>query len=144
MKINIINLSSKKITPYLDKLHKYIKKHLGDTIDLNNLNGYLLLVNNILKGYALYKEIDSNTVKVEWIYAEDNLGTILLKQIEKKFSKNYDKIILNVSIDPLEQKNTVMRRLNFYIKNDYRVYDIIFRKKYGPLFLMIKIFNKKN
>ena len=47
-------------------------------------------------------------------------------------------ILLNVSIDPNENKNTVMKRLNFYIGLQYKVYDIKFRKKNGPLLLMKK------
>ena len=51
--------------------------------------------------------------------------------METIFKKNNIKeILLNVSIDPIEQKNDVMRRLNFYIGLQYKVYDIKFRKKF--------------
>ena len=59
----------------------------------------------------------------------------------KQLFKKYPKIILKVSIDPNESKESVIRRINFYIKNNYRVFDIEFRKKYGPIFSMFK--NKK-
>ena len=52
--------------------------------------------------------------------------------------KDINIILLNVSIDPNENKNTVMKRLNFYIGLQYKVYDIKFRKKNGPLLLMKK------
>ena len=54
---------------------------------------------------------------------------------------NIKEILLNVSIDPTENKNNVMRRLNFYIGLQYKVYDIKFRIKFGPLFLCIKNYN---
>ena len=60
-------------------------------------------------------------------------------QMEKLFKKKaITAIFLNVSIDPNENKNTVMKRLNFYIGLQYKVYDIKFRKKYGPLLSMKK------
>ena len=62
-----------------------------------------------------------------------------VKELEKKLSQKYDLILLNVSIDPNELESTVIRRINFYIKNNYRVYDIVYRKKYGPLLKMKKI-----
>jgi len=58
--------------------------------------------------------------------------------LERALFKKYSKIILKVSIDPNEKKDTVMRRFNFYIKNNYRIYDIEFRKKYGPQLSMYK------
>ena len=63
-----------------------------------------------------------------------------MKKIETLFKK-YDikEILLNVSINPTENKNDVIKRLNFYIGLQYKVYDIKFRKKFGPLFLMHKI-----
>jgi hypothetical protein len=64
-----------------------------------------------------------------------------MNKLEKKFKKeNYKKILLNLSIDPTENINNVMKRINFYISLQYKVYDIKFRKKYGPLLYMQKIF----
>jgi hypothetical protein len=62
-----------------------------------------------------------------------------MKKIEAIFKKNnIEEILLNVSIDQTENKNDVMKRMNFYIGLQYKIYDITFRKKYGPLFLMHK------
>lgn len=69
-------------------------------------------------------------VKIECIYGP-GYGSIILLNIEHHFRrKRCEKIISNCSIDPIELKVTVIRRLNFYIKNNYRVYDTEFRKKY--------------
>ena len=123
-----------------NKLKKLVKNHLGNT-DLKQ--GYVLLDNNNIKGYTiLLPQEKSNIIKIDWIYAEPGYGTLFLKRVENSLFKNYNKIILNVSIDPNEDKNTVMRRINFYIKNNYRVYDIKYRKKYGPLLNMYKSIDK--
>ena len=59
--------------------------------------------------------------------------------METIFKKdNIKEILLNVSIDPTENKNDVMKRINFYCNFQYKVYDIKFRKKFGPLFMMHK------
>ena len=44
-----------------------------------------------------------------------------LARVERVLSNRYSKIILHVSIDSKELKKTVIRRVNFYIKNKYRV-----------------------
>ena len=62
-----------------------------------------------------------------------------MERLERKFKKNkYSNIMLNLSIDPTENIDTVMKRINFYISLQYKVYDIKFRKKYGPLLYLKK------
>ena len=93
-----------------------------------------------LLGYTILKKGDQpKSVKVDWIYAIADYGSKFIKKLEKKLSQKYDLILLNVCIDPNELESTVIRRINFYIKNNYRVYDIVYRKKYGPLLKMKKI-----
>jgi len=59
--------------------------------------------------------------------------------MEKLFKKKaITAILLNVSVDPNENKNTVMKRLNFYSRLQYKVYNIKFRKKDVPLLSMKK------
>jgi hypothetical protein len=117
------------------KLHKKI---LG--YDLEITDKYIVKVfydNDICIGYIVYY-VDKNKVTISWIYGP-KYGKKIMKKMETIFKKNNVKeILLNVSIDPTENKNDVMRRLNFYIGLQYKVYDIKFRKKFGPLFFMHK------
>ena len=117
------------------KLHK---KMLG--YDLEITDKYIVKVfydNDICIGYIVYY-VDKNKVTISWIYGP-TYGKKIMKKMETIFKKNNVKeILLNVSIDPTENKNNVMRRLNFYIGLQYKVYDIKFRRKFGPLFFMHK------
>ena len=117
------------------KLHK---KMLG--YDLQITDKYDVKVfydNDICKGYIIYY-IDKNKVTISWIYGP-KYGKQIMKKMEAIFKKNnIEEILLNVSVDPTENKNNVMKRLNFYIGLEYKVYDINFRKKFGPLLLMHK------
>ena len=123
----------------LSKINNLVQSQLGN-INLNKQEGYVLLDDNLkIKGYTILKnDTNKNIIKIDWIYAIEGYGTEFIKRIEKILFKNYSKIILNVSIDPTEDKNTVMKRINFYIKNKYKVNDIKFRKKNGPLLCMYK------
>ena len=120
------------------KIIELHKKILG--YDLEITDKYTVKVfydNDICIGYIIYN-INENKVKIDWIYCP-NYGKKIMKKIETLFKKNDIKeILLNVSIDPTENKNDVMKRLNFYIGLQYKVYDIKFRKKYCPLLLMKK------
>ena len=117
----------------LSKLNRFILLH-GYKLK----NGYVFVdKNNKIFGYCVLIPLNNN-IKIDWIYAKKGYGTDFIKRIEKTLSKKYDKIILDVSIDPNERKKTVKRRINFYIKNNYRIYDIKFRKKHGPMFKMFK------
>ena len=117
------------------KLHK---KMLG--YDLEITDKYIVKVfydNDICIGYIIYY-VDVNKVTISWIYGP-KYGKQIMKKMETIFKKNNVKeILLNVSIDPTENKNGVMRRLNFYIGLQYKIYDIKFRRKFGPLFFMHK------
>ncbi len=129
------NLNLKKDIQII-KLHK---KMLG--YDLEITDKYSVKVfykqDNIFIGYIIFI-VDANKVNISWIYAP-NYGKKIMKYIETMFKKNnITKISLNVSIDPTEDKNDVMKRLNFYIGLQYKVHDIKFRKKFGPLLYMHK------
>jgi len=119
----------------LSKINKLVKSHLGNSkLD----KGYVYVDKNLkIFGYCILQE-DNINIKIDWIYAEKGHGTDFLQRVERALFKKYPKIILNVSIDPNEIKESVMRRINFYIKNNYRVFDIKYRKKYGPLLSMYK------
>ena len=121
--IEIIKLHKKMLDYDLEITDKYIVKVFYD--------------NDICIGYIIYY-IDVNKVTISWIYGP-KYGKKIMKKMETIFKKNnINEILLNVSIDPTENKNNVMRRLNFYIGLQYKVYDIKFRKKYGPLLSMKK------
>ena len=119
----------------LSKINKLVESHLGNTkLD----KGYVYVDKNLkIFGYCLLQEDDIN-IKIDWIYAKEGHGTDFLQRVERALFKKYSKIILKVSIDPNEKQDSVIRRINFYIKNNYRVFDIEYRKKYGPLFSMYK------
>ena len=121
--IEIIKLHKKMLDYDLEITDKYIVKVFYD--------------NDICIGYIIYY-VDVNKVTISWIYGP-KYGKQIMKKMEIIFKKNNVKeILLNVSIDPTENKNDVMRRLNFYIGLQYKVYDIKFRRKFGPLFFMHK------
>ena len=123
--IEIIKLHKKMIDYDLEITDKYIVKVFYD--------------NDICIGYIIYY-VDVNKVTISWIYGP-KYGKKIMKKMETIFKKNnIEEILLNVSIDPTENKNNVMKRLNFYIGLQYKVYDIKFRKKFGPLLLMHKYF----
>lgn len=66
-----------------------------------------------------------------------------MKKLENKLKKHkYDKILLKLSIDPTRNLVKVMKRINFYISLQYKVYNINFRQKYGPLLCMKKLYSK--
>lgn len=119
----------------LTKINKLVGSHLGNSkLD----NGYVYVDNNFkIFGYCIVTEDDIN-IKINWIYAKKGHGTEFLQRVERALFKKYSKIILKVSIDPTEQDESVIRRLNFYIKNNYQVFDIKYRKKYGPLLSLYK------
>ncbi len=134
LKIKIFNYEK-------DKKHEVHKLHfelIGEKIKKSD---YILLFYDKKKfvGYSLliFFEKDGKA-KIDWIYGP-KYGKDMMKVIEKMCKKmNIHQIILNCSIDPNEDKITIMKRLNFYISLQYKVYDIEFRKKYGPLLFMQK------
>ena len=132
----------------LYELHRKVYDYTGLLDDFRKLlpNIYVLTDEDIsdIKGYIQISFPSDNTIKVEWIYGP-GFGKLIMINIEHHFKqKGYTKIILNVSIDPNELKETVMRRLNFYIKNKYRVYDIEWRPEHGPLLKMEKVLDQKS
>ena len=125
----------RKVSGYTDLLDDF-KKILDHTYVLTSLSEF-----NIY-GYIILKLVTSKIIKIEWIYGP-GYGVLIMLNIERRYDeKGYEKILLNCSIDPSEEKNTVMRRLNFYIKNKYRVYDIEHRHEHGPLLKMEKILSR--
>jgi hypothetical protein len=119
-----------------EEISKLFKRHLGcDPSDRDVILGYY--ISGKLNGYVVYS--DTETIFIEWIYAMNSTGKAFMKLLEKRFSKR--RIVLKMSVDPTEDKVKVMKRLNFYIGLQYRVTDIVFRKKYGPLVTMEKRLN---
>lgn len=130
----IINLSKSNF----NKIKKLIKIQLDESYQINN--GYVLINDfNKILGYCLYTE-DNNKhfIKIDWIYSNKGFGSELLSRLERSFFKKYNKIILCCSIGTNEKKETVLRRINFYIKNNYRVTNFNFRDKYDVSLEMTK------
>jgi len=120
----------------IEKLYK--KQFNTNLMEENSKIIYGLYDDNKFVGYAIYIILQNNITKIDWIYAP-NYGYKFIKKIESKLKRNQTKkIILNLSIDPTENKIKVMKRINFYINLHYKVYDIKFREKYGPLLYMEK------
>lgn len=135
MKITkFINLSKDNF----NKIKKLIIIHFDKNYKINN--GYVLIDDfDKIIGYCLFTENnEKNFIKIDWIYSNKGFGSEFLSRLERSFFKKYNKIILTCSIDPNEKKETVLRRINFYIKNNYKVYDYNFRDKFGVSLLMIK------
>lgn len=114
---------------------------------LASLHGYNL--NNYKYGWAWIQpggkvgayalcEIKSNYASIDWIYAKPGNGTPFLKIVETQLFKMKPEIRLLVSVDPKERKQTVKRRLNFYIKNKYRVVDLTYHPNDRTILLMNK------
>lgn len=93
--------------------------------------------NNKFVGYIEYEINNNNSVYIDWIVAIKGNGTELLKAFEEKMFSKYNSIKLNISLDSNERKETVLNRLNYYIKFNYRAYDIKYRDS-GVLLLMQK------
>ena len=134
-----------------DKIYKKItdlhKKLTGDK-ELPHLTYFYYNKNNKFMGYTCLS-VDKKKLVVDWIYAPKNGIEVMNNVLELAFIFDkeicpIDEIILKVSIDPTEKKDTVMKRINFYIKCNFRVYDIQFRKKYGPLLSMKRNVRKNN
>lgn len=121
----------------LARIQKLVDKHLGKT-KLNS--GFVFLNENKILEYCILVEEKNNQIKIDWIHAISGYGTNFLKRIERSLFSKYSQINLNVSIYPSEDQEVVKRRINFYIKINYRVHHIKYRKKYGPL---LQIFKKK-
>ena len=120
-----------------DIIKKLYKKHFNKNLIINDNIIYNLFYKKNIVGYVIYKIKNSN-IYLDWIYAP-NYGKTFMERLERKFKKNkYNNIMLNLSIDPTENIDSVMKRINFYISLQYKVYDIKFRKKYGPLLYMKK------
>jgi hypothetical protein len=113
-------------------LKRLVKRHLN--LDAIRGNGWVLFDNDRIIAYCMLRNN-----RIDWIWAQAGHGTPFLRRIERLLSRDYDSIVMSVSIDPTESKSTVLRRLNFYIKNDYRVVDVKYRATHGPLLSMKKV-----
>jgi hypothetical protein len=137
IKLKLYNVNKKSIVKS-DIENLYKKQFNTNLMEENSKIIYGLYDDNKFVGYAIYIILPNNITKIDWIYAP-NYGYKFMKKIESKLKRNQTKkIILNLSIDPTENKIKVMKRINFYINLHYKVYDIKFREKYGPLLYMEK------
>ncbi len=122
----------------LDKDNKYkklVNMHLGSNYSIKD--GILLKKDDKIVGYSLFYPLSKKEIYLDWIWAP-GYGTVFFKRLERKWKKNYEKVILKVSIDPNEKKDTIIRRLNFWYKLGFKTKNIKFRNKYGPLLTMEK------
>ena len=85
-----------------------------------------------LLAYTLVR-IDKFVATIDWIWSRPGKGTPFLQEVEKRLFLQCNTIKLLVSIDKRERKPTILRRMNFYIKNEYRVADV----RYDPTGVML-------
>ena len=137
MKMKLYNPNNKKDIDKLYKKQFNLELKPNDKIIINAFYD-----NDKFVGYTICEKIDNKIIKIHWIYGP-TFGKQIMKKLENKFKKDkYDIILLNISVDPTEDKNIVMKRINFYIGLQYKKYDIKFRKTFGPLFYMKKYLTK--
>ena len=119
------------------RYHSIIHRQSGYNVDEYE-HGYVLFdKHKKVLGYVLLT-CKKSKATIDWIYAKPTYGSILLAKTEQALrKKNIETIELLCSIDELENQSKVLRRINFYIKNLYRVKSIRYRK-IGPIFTMIK------
>lgn len=122
------------------KIHKLHYKLTGNLLikGTRYVSTILFYNNDKFIGYVELIFLKNSVAKIDWIYGP-GYGKQIMKIVEKlckQYNKHY--IILNCSIDPKENVKNVMRRLNFYISLQYKVYNIKFRKTYGPLLFLQK------
>ena len=72
-----------------------VSLYLGNT---KLKNDYVFLDNSKIIGYTILKPSGKN-IMIDWIYSKKGFWITFLKRHERILSKNYNKIILNVSID---------------------------------------------
>ena len=123
-------------------IKRLYKKDVNSEFNKRKQLLYRLEDKNKLLGYAIVMKPKKKKARIDWIWAKPGHGTKLMQFIEKELGNRGVKSIgLNLSIDPMEKKSTVVRRINFYIKNQFRVVDITFREKHGALLRMKKELN---
>lgn len=99
---------------------------------------YVLVDEDKNVGYCIFDFIDEDIIIIDCLHAP-NYSKMFYEKLEQKFRQiGIKNILLNCSVDPVECKEIVMKRLNFYISLRFKVYDIIFTKNNGPLFMMTK------
>ena len=88
-------------------------------------------------GYAVYRvNRPGGNVTLVWLHAI-GYGKKAMRLLVAEFKRNgVKRINADVSIDPTERLADVVRRLNFWFGIGFRVVDIKFRPKYGPLLKM--------
>jgi hypothetical protein len=136
-----------------DKIYKKILK-LHKTLTSEKLlpgSTYICLADNEkFIGYVCF-HVNPDVLFLDWIYAPNHGIEVMNHVIDfaanihqtSLNSNSVKEILLNISIDPTEKDTVVMKRLNFYIKCNFRVYEIKYRKTYGPLLMMKRsIWNK--
>ena len=74
-------------------------------------------------GYAILIE-RPNYVILDWLYGPNYEHKIMEKIETELKKKNIDVIKLKIYIDPKENKDITIRRINFYINFGYNIYDI--------------------
>lgn len=131
------------------KVYKKITKLVTEQIGESEINDcYVMLKGDQIYGYVIFtphkgKKKEDDYIYINWIYAKKGYGSPFLQKLEEMFSDDgYHMIKLHLSVGMTEKKDTVMRRLNYYSKHNYRVYDIKFRKNDGPLLSMKKLIKK--
>lgn len=108
------------------QVKNWFKRHTQRDIDDPIYNTLCLYDDDKLVGYVTYRYVSAEVVMIEMIYTI-GYGMEVMRRLEKKFKKQgYRIITLDVPIKNNQSQEFVKRRMNFYIKLNYRVSHVVY------------------
>lgn len=113
-------------TKYIDPQIK-----MEDVVDRVINRNIIVIENNegLVMGYCEYEKKE-DFVKINYLVAEPNFGSELLMTLEKSWKKKGIKhIFVTISLNESQEQIINISKLNFYIRNNFRAYEIIYENK---------------
>ncbi len=107
----------------INKNDTHIYENYKETVSDDDILNYETYVSG--NNYFIINQDKKFTLK--WIYAPGH-GDVVFQHIINIAKKNYDTIYFNISIDKNELQETILRRLNFYSKYNYKTFNVKYRK----------------
>jgi hypothetical protein len=125
-----------RYNPEIHKIATLHKRKTGEVLDIKQYDVYVFVTNKVV-GYSCIM-CNGNKCKIHWFYAP-GFGKIcfhgLVRMLKRKVP-NTNLLELNCSIDPRENKEVVMRRVNFWFGVGCKVVNITYRE-HGVLLMLI-------
>ena len=98
------------------------------------------IVAKVEYSYFSVPDESSMIAELQWISSKPGHGSALLAALEQHLvARNINKLRLSCCADESELASTVLRRINFYIKNQFRVFGV----KYTDRRRVVLLFEKK-